>query len=54
MNVIYQEVGLDYDSRVFPSIGPEVLKAVVVRNFVPPSNITHHPFHGQLNLDASF
>jgi len=29
MNVIYQEVGLDYDSRVFPSIGPEVLKAVV-------------------------
>lgn len=29
MNTIYQEVGMDYDSRVFPSIGPEVLKAVV-------------------------
>jgi len=29
MNTIYQEVGTDYDGRVFPSIGPEVLKAVV-------------------------
>ena len=35
MNTIYQEVGMDYDARVFPSIGPEVLKAVVVR-------IIHH------------
>ena len=50
MNVIYQEVGLDYDSRVFPSIGPEVLKAVVVRNFVhhiftrPPLSPTTQPW----------
>lgn len=29
VNVILREVGLDFDYRVFPSLGPEVLKAVV-------------------------
>jgi hypothetical protein len=28
---IYREIGVDYDERVLPSIGNEVLKAVVVR-----------------------
>lgn len=27
---IYREIGIDYDERVLPSIGNEVLKAVVV------------------------
>lgn len=27
---IYKEIGVDYDERVLPSIGNEVLKAVVV------------------------
>lgn len=29
--VIYQSLGLDYDDRVLPSIGNEVLKAVVAQ-----------------------
>jgi prohibitin 1 len=29
--VIYQSLGLDYDERVLPSIGNEVLKAVVAQ-----------------------
>ena len=29
--VIYQSLGLDYDDRVLPSIGNEVLKAIVAQ-----------------------
>lgn len=29
--IIYQNLGLDYDERVLPSIGNEVLKAVVAQ-----------------------
>jgi prohibitin 1 len=29
--VVYQNLGLDYDERVLPSIGNEVLKAIVAQ-----------------------
>ncbi|KAJ1332210.1 prohibitin-4, mitochondrial [Batrachochytrium salamandrivorans] len=31
LNVIYQNLGMDYDERVLPSIGNEVLKAIVAQ-----------------------
>src|SRR5690349_10747896 len=31
---IYQTLGLDFDDRVLPSLGNEVLKAVVVRHIL--------------------
>ena len=31
LSVVYQNLGLDYDERVLPSIGNEVLKAIVAQ-----------------------
>ena len=31
LSVIYQKLGMDYDERVLPSIGNEVLKAIVAQ-----------------------
>ncbi|OAJ38530.1 hypothetical protein BDEG_22443 [Batrachochytrium dendrobatidis JEL423] len=31
LNIIYQNLGMDYDERVLPSIGNEVLKAIVAQ-----------------------
>ena len=53
MNVIYQEVGMDFDGRVFPSIGPEVLKAVVVRNRTPLSK-TPYSLDFTVTINADF
>ena len=40
---IYQTLGLDYDERVLPSIGNEVLKAIVAQ-FDPEQLITQRDF----------
>jgi prohibitin 1 len=40
--VIYQNLGQDYDERVLPSIGNEVLKSIVAQ-FDGTSDRTHHP-----------
>lgn len=38
LSEIYSTLGADFDDRVLPSIGNEVLKAVVVRNIVKDTN----------------
>jgi prohibitin 1 len=44
--VIYQNLGPDYDERVLPSIGNEVLKAIVAQ-FDPEQLITQRDFVSQ-------
>jgi hypothetical protein len=45
---IYRKLGVDFDERVLPSIGNEVLKAVIVRSM---SNII---FRTHLSCDDTF
>ncbi|KAJ1341619.1 hypothetical protein BSLG_003808 [Batrachochytrium salamandrivorans] len=48
LNVIYQNLGMDYDERVLPSIGNEVLKAIVAQfdagELITQREITHLTF----------
>ena len=43
---IYQNLGMDYDERVLPSIGNEVLKAIVAQ-FDPEQLITQRDYVSQ-------